>query len=86
MKRLSFIKDARCLNVNICADTRCSIRNASCSYFYNSAHKDISLSVKLKFTLEQATKTQRGSRGIDLLFFNLGTLEQATKTQRGVEV
>jgi hypothetical protein len=27
------------------------------------------LEVKLKFTLEQATKTQRGSRGITLLFF-----------------
>jgi len=27
---------------------------------------------KVKFTLEQATKAQRGSRGIALLFFNLG--------------
>jgi len=28
--------------------------------------------VKVKLTLEQATKAQRGSRGIALLFFNLG--------------
>jgi hypothetical protein len=28
----------------------------------------ISLAVKVKFTLEQATKAHRGSRGIDLLF------------------
>jgi len=28
---------------------------------------------KVKFTIEQATKAQRGSRGIALLFFNLGT-------------
>ena len=27
---------------------------------------------KVKFTLEQATEAQRGSRGIALLFFNLG--------------
>jgi len=29
--------------------------------------------VKVKFTLEQATKAQRGSRGIALLFLNLDT-------------
>jgi len=28
------------------------IRNASCSYFYNTAQKHISVSVRLKFTLE----------------------------------
>jgi hypothetical protein len=28
--------------------------------------------VNVKFTLKQATKAQRGSRGIALLFFNLG--------------
>jgi hypothetical protein len=28
--------------------------------------------VKVKFTLEQATKAQRWSRGVTLLFFNLG--------------
>jgi hypothetical protein len=28
--------------------------------------------VKLKFNLEESTKAQRGSRGIALLFFNLG--------------
>jgi hypothetical protein len=28
--------------------------------------------VKVKFTLEQATKAKRGSRGIAKLFFNLG--------------
>jgi hypothetical protein len=28
--------------------------------------------IKLKFTLEQATKTQRGSRGITYSFFNVG--------------
>jgi catalase len=28
--------------------------------------------VKVNFTLEQAMKAQRGSRGIALLFFNLG--------------
>ena len=29
--------------------------------------------VKVKFTLEQATKAQRGSRGIALPFFNFGS-------------
>jgi hypothetical protein len=29
---------------------------------------DICVKVKVKFTLEQATKAQRGSRGIALLF------------------
>jgi hypothetical protein len=29
--------------------------------------------VKVKFSLEQATKAQRGSRGIALLFLNPGT-------------
>jgi hypothetical protein len=33
----------------------------------------VGIKVKVKFTLEQATKTQRGSRGIDLLILNLGT-------------
>ena len=31
-------------------------------------HKDLQIKVKVKFTLEQATKAQRGSRGIALLF------------------
>ena len=31
------------------------------------------LKVKVKFTLEQATKVQRGSRGFALLFFCFGT-------------
>ena len=31
------------------------------------------LKVKVKFTLEQAMKAQKGSRGIALLFLNLGT-------------
>ena len=30
------------------------------------------IKVKVKFTLEQATEAQRASRGIALLFFNLG--------------
>jgi hypothetical protein len=30
------------------------------------------IKIKVKFTLEQATKAQRGSRGVALLFFNLG--------------
>jgi hypothetical protein len=30
--------------------------------------------VKVKFTLEQATRAQRGSRGTALLFFNLGAI------------
>ena len=32
----------------------------------------IKVKVKVKFTLEQVTKVQRGSRGIAVLFFNLG--------------
>jgi len=31
----------------------------------------VKVKVKIKFTLEQATKAQRGSRVIALLFFNL---------------
>ena len=34
--------------------------------------KNTQVEVKVKFILEQATKAQRGSRGIALLFFNLG--------------
>jgi predicted secreted Zn-dependent protease len=33
----------------------------------------VKVTVKVKFTLEQNTKAQRGSRSIALLFFNLGT-------------
>jgi hypothetical protein len=33
----------------------------------------VKIKVKIKITLEQTTKTQRGSRGVGLLFFNLGT-------------
>ena len=33
----------------------------------------VSVKVKVKFTLEQATKAERGSRGISLIFFNLGS-------------
>jgi hypothetical protein len=34
----------------------------------------VKVKVKVKFTLEQATKAQRGSKGIQLYsFFNLGT-------------
>jgi hypothetical protein len=32
----------------------------------------VKVEVKVRFTLEQTTKTQRGNRGIALLFFNLG--------------
>jgi hypothetical protein len=32
----------------------------------------VKIKVKIKFNLEQATKAQRGSSGVDLLFFNLG--------------
>jgi hypothetical protein len=32
----------------------------------------VKVKVKVKFAPEQATKAQRGSRGIALLFFNLG--------------
>jgi hypothetical protein len=32
----------------------------------------IKVKVKVKFTLEQTTKSQKGRRGLDLLFFNLG--------------
>jgi hypothetical protein len=34
--------------------------------------KNIKVKVKVKVALEQATKAQRGSRGIALLFLNLG--------------
>ena len=33
----------------------------------------LEVKVKVKFALEQTTKTQRGSRGIALLFRDLGT-------------
>jgi len=33
---------------------------------------DICVKVKVKFTLEQATKAQKGSRGIGYSFLNLG--------------
>jgi hypothetical protein len=35
---------------------------------FNSVFKGLMNYVKVKFTLEQATKAQRGSRGIALLF------------------
>jgi hypothetical protein len=35
--------------------------------------KEVSMRVKVKLTLEQATKAQRGSRGKALLFLNLIT-------------
>jgi hypothetical protein len=40
------------------------------------------LKVKVKFTLEQATKAQRGSRGIAVLFFNLGLYVVGWSTPR----
>jgi len=38
--------------------------------------------VKLKFTLEQATKTQRGSRGVAVLFLNLDARRDWWSTPR----
>jgi len=35
---------------------------------FNSGFKGLKVKVKVKFTLEQPTKAQRGSRGIALLF------------------
>ena len=35
--------------------------------------QDVNVKVKVKFSPEQATKAQRGSRGIALLFLDLGT-------------
>jgi hypothetical protein len=36
--------------------------------FSDSKEGELMINVKVKFTLEQATKAQRGSRGIALLF------------------
>jgi hypothetical protein len=38
--------------------------------------------IKLKFTLEQATKAQRGNRGIALLFLNLDARREWLSTPR----
>ena len=50
----------------------CATRAVSCSHFifqmYKCAHIFIKVKVKIKFTLEQVTKTQKGCRGIALLF------------------
>jgi len=43
-----------------------SLLSGHASYFANT------IRVKVMFTLEQTTKAHRGSRGIALLFFNLG--------------
>jgi hypothetical protein len=37
-----------------------------------SGNNSVSQKVKIRFTLEEATKAQRGSRWIALLIFNLG--------------
>jgi hypothetical protein len=52
--------------------------------FFNviSPHLLLTTKVKLKFTLEQATKTQRGSRGVAVLFLNLDTRRDWWSTPR----
>ena len=42
----------------------------------------VKLKVKVNFTLEQATKDQRGSRGIAHPFFNLGGMWDGWSTPR----
>jgi hypothetical protein len=55
-------------------------RQSSCSHFKSlisdsrqSSGQIEKVKVKVKFTLEQATKAQRGSKGKFYSFFNLGT-------------
>jgi hypothetical protein len=49
-----------------------TIRGIVAKVLQSSAELPRKVKVKVKFTLEQATKAQRGSRGIALLFFNPG--------------
>ena len=45
-------------------------------------HTILKVNVKVKFTIEQATKAQSGSRVIDLFFFNLGARWGGCSTPR----